>query len=113
MSERISHQGTALMAGPLFNQDVLDHVLVAGLPRLRAAMHLDMVFTFADRDCVLVHPDIVDTITPYSIRSGKAGRPDIRRVEGSWTGAVRNALNLKAIRVVETGGSAYVRERTQ
>ena len=113
LSERTSHQGIALMAQALFEQDVVDHVLVAGMPKLRAAMHLDTVFTFADRDCVLVYPDIVDTITPYSIRPGKAGKFDIRRVEGHWTEAVRDALNLKTIRVVETGGSAYVRERTQ
>lgn len=101
------------MSKALFEQDVVDHVLVAGMPKLRAAMHLDTVFTFADRDCVLIYPDIVNTITPYSIRPGKNGGLDVRRAEGSWTDAVRDALNLKDIRVVETGGTAYVRERTR
>lgn len=113
LSERTSHQGIALMAPALFEQDVVDHVLVAGMPKLRAAMHLDMVFTYADRDCVLIYPDIIDRITPYSIRPGKNGKVDVRRAEGSWVDAVRNALNLRKHRVVETGGTTYVRERTQ
>ena len=38
------------------------------MPKLRAAMHLDTVFTFADRDCVLLYPDIVDKIHAFSYR---------------------------------------------
>ena len=83
------------------------------MPSLRAAMHLDTVFTFADRDCVLVYPDIVDTITPWSLRPGKGGSIDLRRAEGNWVEAVAAALGIKQMRVVETGGNAYVRERTQ
>ena len=113
MSERTSRQGIAMMARALFEQDVVDHVLVAGMPRLRAAMHLDTVFTFADRDLVLIYPDIVDTITPYSVRPGKNGTLDVRKHDGPWTEAVREGLNLRKIRVVETGGNAYMRERTQ
>jgi arginine deiminase len=113
MSERTSRQGIALAARALFDQDVVDHVLVAGMPSLRAAMHLDTVFTFADRDCVLIYPDIVNSITPFSVRPGKNGGIDVRAHEGGWVKAVGEALNLKKVRVVETGGNAYVRERTQ
>lgn len=113
MSERTSRQGIALLARALFQQGVVDQILVAGMPRLRAAMHLDTVFTFADRDCVLVYPDIVNTITPYMVRPGKDGGFDVRKEEGGWVEAVARALNIKAMRVVETGGTAYMRERTQ
>ena len=101
LSERTSHQGISLLAKSLFEQDAVDHVLVAGMPKLRAAMHLDTVFTFADRDCVLIYPDIVNTITPYSIRPGKNGTLDVRRHDASWVEAVASALNLKKLRVVE------------
>ena len=40
------------------------------MPKLRAAMHLDTVFTFADRDCVLLYPDIVDGVKAFSYRPG-------------------------------------------
>ena len=113
MSERTSHQGIGQLARSLFAQDVVDHVLVAAMPRLRAAMHLDTVFTFADRDCVLIYPDIVNTITPYSVRPGKNGTLDVRQAKGNWVEAVAEGLGVKKMRVVETGGNAYVRERTQ
>ena len=113
MSERTSRQGIALLARALFQQDVVDQILVAGMPRLRAAMHLDTVFTFADRDCVLIYPDIVNTITPYLIRPGKNGGFDVRKEEGGWVDAVARALKVKNMRVVETGGTGYMRERTQ
>ena len=113
MSERTSHQGIGQLARSLFAQGVVDHVLVAAMPRLRAAMHLDTVFTFADRDCVLIYPDIVNTITPYSVRPGKDGKLDVRQAKGNWVEAVAEGLGVKKMRVVETGGNAYVRERTQ
>ncbi|MDD7911994.1 MULTISPECIES: arginine deiminase [Pseudovibrio] len=113
MSERTSRQGIGLLAKSLFEQDVVDVVLVAAMPKLRAAMHLDTVFTFADRDCVLLYPDIVNTITPYSIRPKENGELDVRRENTDWVGAVSKALGVKKMRVVETGGNAYVRERTQ
>ena len=44
------------------------------MPKLRAAMHLDTVFTFADRDCVTAYPGIVDGIHAFALRPGdKAG----------------------------------------
>ena len=32
------------------------------MTRLRSAMHLDTDFTFVDRDCVTIYPEIVDSI---------------------------------------------------
>ncbi len=114
MSERTSRQAISQVARALFDRGVAERVIVAAMPRLRAAMHLDTVFTFADRDCVLVYPDIVDGIHAYSYRPGnKPGSIDLRRDEGSFVDTVRDALGLKQMRVVETAGTDYMRERTQ
>ena len=85
---------------------------MAAMPKLRAAMHLDTVFTFADRDCVLIYPDIVNQISAFP--TGPATRHGIEfiRTTGDlWTSW--GALGIKKVRVVETGGTAYMRERTQ
>lgn len=114
MSERTSRQAIGQLAATLFEREAAERVIVAAMPKLRAAMHLDTVFTFADRDCVLIYPDIVDKIETFSLRpGGKRGAIDVRRDEGSLVETVRDALGLKEMRVVETGGNAYVRERTQ
>ncbi|ATA95652.1 arginine deiminase [Sinorhizobium meliloti] len=114
MSERTSRQAISQLAATLFEKGAAQRVIVAAMPKLRAAMHLDTVFTFADRDCVLVYPDIVNEIEAFSYRPGeKPGSLELHKDRGSFVETVRDALGLKEMRVVETGGNAYVRERTQ
>ena len=74
MSERTSRQGITQLAAALFAQGAAERVVVAGMPRLRAAMHLDTVFTFADRDVVTLYPKIVDAIHSFTLRPADGGR---------------------------------------
>ena len=114
MSERTSRQGISQVARALFEQGAAERVIVAAMPKLRAAMHLDTVLTFADRDCVLIYPDIVDKIHAYSYRPANTpSGVELRRDEKPFVDTVADALGIKKMRVVETGGTAYMRERTQ
>ncbi|MEZ2129053.1 MULTISPECIES: arginine deiminase [unclassified Sinorhizobium] len=113
MSERTSRQAISQVAAALFEKGAAERVIVAAMPKLRAAMHLDTVFTFADRDCVLLYPDIVYGIEAFSYRPDGKGGVEFHRDKGSFVDTVRDALGLKKMRVVETGGNAYMRERTQ
>ena len=71
MSERSSRQAITQVAAALFAAGAADRVIVAGMPKLRAAMHLDTVFTFADRDCATVFSGIVDGIQPFTLRPAR------------------------------------------
>jgi arginine deiminase len=113
MSERTSRQAISQLAGELFAKGGAERVIVAAMPKLRAAMHLDTVFTFADRDCVLLYPDIVNSIEAFSYRPDGKGGVELHKDKGTFVETVRDALGLKKMRVVETGGNAYMRERTQ
>lgn len=114
MSERTSRQAISQVAAALFEKGAAERVIVAAMPKLRAAMHLDTVFTFADRDCVLLHQEIVGPIQAFSYRPGdKPGTLDLRRDDKPFTEVVAESLGLKKLRVIETGGNAYMRERTQ
>jgi arginine deiminase len=114
MSERTSRQAISQVAAALFEKGAAERVIVAAMPKLRAAMHLDTVFTFADRDCVLLYPDIVNKIEAFSYRpSSKPGGVELTKDKGSFVQTVAESLGLKKLRVVETGGNAYQRERTQ
>ena len=85
------------------------------MPKIRAAMHLDTVFTFADRDCVLLAPDFMDQIAhlflpaEQTIPAASNCTPRTSR-SSTWS---PQALGFKKLRVVETGGNDYQRERTQ
>ena len=113
MSERTSRQAISQVAERLFAEGAAERVIVAAMPKLRAAMHLDTVFTFADRDCVLYYPDIVDGIQAFSYRPDGKGGLELHKDKGTFVETVRDALGLRKMRIVETGGNAYLRERTQ
>jgi arginine deiminase len=114
LSERTSRQAISQVAAALFKEGAAERVIIAAMPKLRAAMHLDTIFTFADRDCVLIYPDIVNNITAFSYRpSNKAPGVVLRKEEKPFVDVVGEALGIKKMRVVETGGSDYMRERTQ
>jgi arginine deiminase len=115
MSERTSRQAITQVAAALFAQGAAERVVVAGMPKLRAAMHLDTVFTFADRDVVTLYPTIMDAVHTFSLRpSDKSPAPDVTD-EGSrsFVDVVADALGLKELRVIETGGDVYASERQQ
>ncbi|MBY0135280.1 arginine deiminase [Paracoccus yeei] len=113
MGERTSRQAISQVAAELFARGGAERVIIAAMPKLRAAMHLDTVFTFADHDCVLIYPDIVNTIECFSYRPDGKGGLVLTKDKGGLIETVRDALGLKALRVVETGGDDYMRERTQ
>ena len=115
MSERTSRQAISQAAAALFEKGAAERVIVAALPKLRAAMHLDTVFTFADRDCVLLYPDIVDHITAFSYRPSDkpGGRRAAQGGQAVRRGRRRRTGLRSKLRVVETGGNDYQRERTQ
>ncbi|MFD7873474.1 arginine deiminase [Streptomyces sp. NPDC059766] len=116
MSERTSRQAVSQVATALFEQGAAERVVVAGLPRLRSAMHLDTVFTFADRDLVTLYPAIMEAVHTFSLRpSDKASSGIEITDEGStpFVDVVAGALGLPGLRVVETGGDVYASERQQ
>ena len=53
------------------------------MPKLRAAMHLDTVFTFADRDVVTIYPDIVDAMQTFIAASQRQRRRASRSIEAT------------------------------
>jgi len=114
MSERTSRQAITQVAAALFEQGAAERVIVAGMPKLRAAMHLDTVFTFADRDVVTIFPNIVDGIQPFSLRpADRAPGVDVTEETKSFVDVVAESLGLERLRIIETGGDVYASERQQ
>ncbi|RRW41506.1 arginine deiminase [Pseudomonas luteola] len=115
MGERTSRQAIGQLAQNLFKAGAVERIIVAGLPKSRAAMHLDTVFSFCDRDLVTVYPEVANAIVPFSLRpdESKPGGIDIRREPKPFLDTVAEALGLKALRVVLTGGDSYEAEREQ
>jgi len=115
MSERTSRQAITQVTAALFAQGAAERVVVAGMPKLRAAMHLDTVFTFADRDVVTLYPEIVDAIHSFTLLPSDRppGLEVVDEGETPFVEVVAKALGLDSLRVIETGGDVYQSERQQ
>jgi arginine deiminase len=98
----------------LFKHSAATLVVGAQMPKSRAAMHLDTVFTMCDRDIANVFPGVVDEITTYTARPGdKEGEFDFRVEDRPFLEVAAEAMGLKKLRTVTTGGDAYEVEREQ
>ena len=114
MGERSSEQAISQVARRLFDAGAAERVIIAGLPRTRAAMHLDTVFTFCDRDVVTAYAPIVDGIVPFSLRPDDASPSglDIRQEPKGLVDTIGDAVGVN-FRVVDTAGDVYGIQREQ
>jgi arginine deiminase len=114
MGERTSQQAVTQLARALFKADAAERVVVAALPRSRAAMHLDTVFTFCDRDVVTAFLPVVDRIRALTLHRDDASPVGmtVHREGASFVEVVGKALGVP-LRVVETGGDRFGSRREQ
>ena len=113
MSERTQGSMIEQVADALFTSGSAERVIACVMTKDRAHMHLDTVFTLLDRDKVTLFPKVIDQIRAISLRPGKkAGDFSVTR-EKDFLSAVADALKVKKLNVVETGGDQYQSEREQ
>lgn len=114
MGERSSHQAITQVARNLFSAGAAERVIIASLPKSRAAMHLDTVFTFCDYDLVTAYAPVVDGIVPFSLRPDDRSPSglDIRRERRGLIDTIGEAVGVE-FRVVTTAGDVYGVQREQ
>jgi arginine deiminase len=113
MGERTTRQAVFQVAAELFKQRAATRVIGCLMPKSRAAMHLDTVFSFCDRDLCTAFREVVDQIRCYSARPADGGGIEVHQDKGHLFDVVKEALGLKELRVVETGGNAWQAQREQ
>ena len=113
MGERSSRQAVFQVAETLIRQGAATRVIGCLMPKSRAAMHLDTVFSFCDRDLVTAYREVADQVRCYSARSDGKDGIEVHADKGHLFDVVKEALGLKELRVVETGGNAWQAQREQ
>lgn len=113
MGERTTRQAVNQLANRLFERGAAEQVIACAMPKSRAAMHLDTVFTCLDHDKVTAFHEVVDEIVCYSLRPSDHGEPDIHKEKGHLFEVYKKALGLESLRVIGTGGNAFQLEREQ
>lgn len=113
MSERTQGRMIEQIAKNLFAKGAAERVIVAVMTKDRAHMHLDTVFTLLDRDKATAFPKVVNNIRAISLRPGNKEGDFHVTVEKSFLAAVADALKVKELTIVETGGDEYQMQREQ
>jgi arginine deiminase len=113
LSERTTGRMIEELARELFNAGAAERIIAAVMTKDRAHMHLDTVLTMLDVDAVTVYPSVVYNVKAISIRPGHNGGSFHVTEEKDLLSAMADALGVKKLRVVETGGDRYQAEREQ
>lgn len=113
MSERSQARMIELVAKALFEKGAADRVIAAVMTKDRAHMHLDTVFTLLDRDVATAYPKVVHSIRAISLRPGKKPGDFHVTEEKDFLSAVADALQVKQLKIVATGGDEYQMQREQ
>ena len=72
-------------------------------------MHLDTVFTQADSDKFIVHPEMLKALKLYKItKKDKSGSFSVMEYYGELTKALRDILGLDQITLISCGGRDYI-----
>jgi arginine deiminase len=111
--ERTTARAVSILAQNLFGADAARLVIGALMPRERAAMHLDTVFTFCDRDVVTIYEPVVNQILPVLYRPDGNGGVSAETSERPFLDEVREAVGLEELKRVPTAGDEFEAERTQ
>ncbi|WP_170782787.1 arginine deiminase [Ruegeria lacuscaerulensis] len=113
MGERTTSQAVTLLAQALFQKGGAERVVACAMPKSRAAMHLDTVFTCLDHDKVTAFTEVADQITCISLRPDDKKLFDARVEEGHLFDVYKEALGLNSLDVISTGGNEFQAEREQ
>jgi arginine deiminase len=105
MGERTSPQAVGLLAQALFDQGRATRVVACQMPKSRAAMHLDTVFTFCGGDVVTAFKEVADEMSCYDLHPGEGNKPlDMRHDKRPMFDVVADVMGFKKLNVIPTGG---------
>ena len=111
--ERSNARAVSILAENMFAAGAARLVIGAMMPRTRAAMHLDTVFTFCDRDVATLYSPVVSEIVPILYRPDGDGGVRAEVSDRPFIDELKDALGLTDLTLVPTGGDEFEAERNQ
>jgi arginine deiminase len=115
MGERTTRQAVGQLARNLFKAGGASRVIGCVMPKSRAAMHLDTVFSALDHDKVTAFKEVADQIRCFSLRptDNMGGDYVVHEEPGSLFDTYKEALGLTDLQIIGTGGNEFQQEREQ
>ncbi len=108
LSERTTARGIEALSKRLLTDGGFKKILVLDIPKTRAYMHLDTIFTMVDYDKFAIYPAMGSLNQKFEITMGKGGEPKLTTVTDSLADMLKKALKLPAVNLIQCGGSDYL-----
>lgn len=105
MSQRTSANAIEIFAERVLKEDSFKRVLVFDIPKKRAFMHLDTVFTMVDYDKFTIHPEIEGPLRMFEITLDKDGKAQFKTVTDTLASILAKVLNVPAVDLIRCGGN--------
>lgn len=110
ISQRTQPEAIELLAKHIFGQEdcSIDTVLAFDIPKTRAFMHLDTVFTQIDYDKFTVHPGILHRLTVYELTGKHAKELSVRQLDLPLELILAKYLELDRVQLIRCGGESEI-----
>ena len=105
LSQRTSALGIQRLARNLLGNSGFDRIIVFDIPKRRAFMHLDTVFTMIDYDKFTIHSEILDAVGIYEIWLDRDGEVRFSTITDSMADMLKKALGVPAVNLIHVGGN--------
>ena len=107
-SQRTTLAGIECFAENLLKNSEFKKVLVFDIPKCRAFMHLDTVFTMVDYDKFTIHPEIEGPLGVYEITLGADGQLKYNAMMDELANILALELKLPAVELIRCGGGDLI-----
>ena len=104
LSQRTTVSGIERFSKNLLLGSDFKKIIVFDIPKCRAFMHLDTVFTMVDYDKFTIHHEIEDPLHLFEISLDRQGEVKVRSVTDSLTNLLKLELSLPAVELIRCGG---------
>ena len=103
-SQRTTIDGIERFAKNILPNSDFKKILVFDIPKTRAFMHLDTVFTMVDYDKFTIHPEIEGPLSVYDITLGKNGELEFESIKDELKKVLAKELKLPSVDLIRCGG---------
>ena len=104
LSQRTTALGIERFAENILHRSTFKRVIVFDIPKSRAFMHLDTVFTMIDYDKFTIHPEIEGPLQLFEITLGADGAIHFESVTDELSRLLARVLKVPAVELIRCGG---------
>ena len=108
ISQRTHASAIEKYAKNILGKESFKKILAIDIPKYRAFMHLDTVFTMVDYDKFTIHPNIKKDMSVYTLTKDGSSDLSIKEEHNTIDEILKRHLNLDKITLISCGGGNVI-----